>query len=233
MSLVLCVASPLGGRYVCAGNEAYLDINLLIEKAQLYAPTRIEALWVTAVESGWYPTQHTPVLLYENLFHDLDVLDSLMVERLNNAYESIVADLLKNLESRRHIVSAALTLHEDENYVASIPLFLSQVDGIFDTTFGSSFFSRRDGEKSKIYRMVEQKSGAFFKVFLRQSIVKNQFSANSKSHQIDDKVRGPNRNGILHGVETHLDYGTYVNSCKCLTLLSYVTWVCAYYGKQT
>ncbi|MBS0042236.1 hypothetical protein KFE26_07940 [Shewanella sp. M16] len=224
---------PLGERYVYADDEAFLDINLLIEKTLLYAPTRIEALWVTAVESGWYPTQHTPVMLHKKYFHDLDLLDSLMIERLNNAYESIVTDLLDNLESRRHIVSAALKLHEEENYVASIPLFLSQVDGIFYSTFESSIFSRKDSEKSKIYRIVEQKSGAFFKVFLKQSIVKNQFSANSKSYEIDDKVRGPNRNGILHGVETHLDYGTYINSCKCLTLLSYVSWVCTYHGKQT
>jgi hypothetical protein len=52
-----------------------------------------------------------------------------------------------------------------------------------------------------------------------------QFNAGIREAKPKDKLRAPNRNGILHGSRRHLDYGTKINSLKAFSLLAFVVLV--------
>jgi hypothetical protein len=59
-------------------------------------------------------------------------------------------------------------------------------------------------------------------ILLEPYKIKTQFSEGVKKHSKTDKQKAPNRNGILHGHRSHLDYGSELNSLKSFSLLAFV-----------
>ncbi len=152
-------------------------------------------------------------------------LDSYMIEEINYNYSKIKESLLQNHEKRKHILSVAFDLHEQNNWIACIPLFLSQTEGIFSENVGSLLFSEHEQRKEKLQERFKDKAGEYMPYLYTPFESKTQFSAGISSASENKKKNGPNRNGILHGSRKHLDYGTKINSYKCISLLSYVSMV--------
>jgi hypothetical protein len=49
-----------------------------------------------------------------------------------------------------------------------------------------------------------------------------QLTSKIDKNAIDDKKNGPNRSGILHGDQNHLDYGTKINAYKAFSFLAFI-----------
>jgi len=170
-------------------------------------------------KSGWYPNSFT--FDFEPKKNDLSV-DELMEEHLVQDWERITKKITELYPKRAHILSVAFSLHSEKNYIASIPLFLTQADGICNEVFGIYLF---DGNKvaKKIDSLDHEgkiDSDIFADAILNLFSLENHY--NARINEDTAKEKAPNRNGILHGASEHLDYGTRRNSLKALSLLSFV-----------
>lgn len=164
------------------------------------------------VAQGWYPT---PMSFYAKSKGEFD-LDVYMVEELTENWEELSDEIIELYPNRSHILSAAFELHKQRNYIASIPLFYAQADGICCEHFKSFLFAgNRVGDS-----LDNLEPDSMLEVFLTPYKLKNHHNAGiscKKSARI-----APNRNGILHGHRKHLNYGTEVNSLKAFSLLCFV-----------
>lgn len=172
-------------------------------------------------ENGWFPNWKT---FYFQPSDNNYELNTLMMEHLNQSWDEITGLILKKCPNRSHILKAAFELHKTGNFVASIPLFLSQADGIFCEEIKSFLFA---GDKPNISleRMVESgeiQKGFFEDIFLLPYKIKTQFAEGMSKASKTAKLKAPNRHGIMHGYRKHLDYGTELNSAKCFSLLAFV-----------
>jgi len=189
-------------------------------------PKNIQIFTEEAAKIGWFATSESFLgEMKKSYDKGRDVLDSYMIEEIDDNYGNLKSSLLKNHSNRKEILECAFELHESQNWIASIPLFLAQTEGIFSENVGSFLFSEHAKRKEKLKERFEEKASDYMPYLYSPFEIENQFSANISSKSQDKKKNGPNRNGILHGSRKHLDYGKKINSYKCISLLSYISMV--------
>jgi hypothetical protein len=149
-----------------------------------------------------------------------------MAEEVSDSLKEIHTDLVRNYPERAHIIDMAFRLHKDGNYIACIPLFLAQTDGICAQQIKSYLFSGHDKRNEFIRDILKSKPKNA--VILAPMLQSTQFGASISKKSENQKKKAPNRNGILHGSRKHLDYGTDINSLKCISLLAYISTVFSY-----
>ncbi|WP_249553751.1 hypothetical protein [Shewanella sp. 10B] len=187
-------------------------------------PENIREFSESAASLGWFLTSEIVLSdMKQALDESQECLDNYMVEEMTCNYIDIKKSLIKSHPEREHILSAAFYLHEQDNWIASIPLFLSQTEGIFSENVGAMLFSEHEQRKERLKAIFDSKAEQCMLFLSAPFETKNQFSAGISSASDSKKRNGPNRNGIMHGSRKHLDYGTKVNSFKCISLLSFVS----------
>lgn len=194
----------------------------MTEAAQHWQEARKEDVTVMA-DNGWYPNWFT---FYYTPETAPSSIDDLMRMHLDENWEEITHKILELCQNRTQILKTAFDLHKSGNYIASIPLFLSQADGICCESLKSFLFAGNDTEE-KITELVNNgqiETSVLTNIFLEPFKLKNHHNAGISKHSDQAKNKAPNRNGILHGHRKHLDYGTEINSLKCFSLLSFITY---------
>ncbi|WP_135459256.1 hypothetical protein [Vibrio echinoideorum] len=178
------------------------------------------SIWQSAAESGWFPNDFTPCDFQDFVLEGQDSLDSYMTVQISESIEDIHKQLVDLYPLRKDILDVAFSLHNDGNYIASIPLFLAQTDGLCAQTVGSYLFAERNKRIDRIKVLIEKKPERA--IILSPLLQDTEFGARIGKGKQVDKDKAPNRNGILHGSRKYLDYGTEINSLKCISLLSYL-----------
>jgi len=201
-----------------------------------------QKIYVTQLaEIGWFPNWHTfnyylKTFSY-HLENDSEEIDNFMISIIDKNWQDIKEKILILVPNREKILQTAFKLHEEENYIASIPLLLSQSDGICSEEF-RHFFSKdivttEDGTEIKmnagdeIIKQVENGELAvdfFTEILLEPFKVNLQISSSSSKASQRAKTKGPNRHGIIHGSRKHLDYGTKINGYKALSFLAFIVY---------
>lgn len=200
--------------------------NKLFDELKVIHSKNIQMMKELA-ENGWFISPFEKSGNLEFLFEsskDFKKFDLEMIVYINSIYPKLKAKTLKKFDKRQHILEVAFNLHENSNFIAAIPLFLSQIDGLCSTQFKSFLFSEHEKRETEIKKEIERYPLLRFIIepMLTPLQSNTQFGAGiSKCTQMK-KAKGPNRNGILHGSKKHLDYGTEINSYKCLSLLFYM-----------
>lgn len=192
------------------------------EAAKKWQIARKEDVTVMA-ENGWYPNWYTFFYYPET---PIDSLDELMERHLEENWGEITAKILKHCSNRKHILENAFELHKRGNYVASIPLFFAQADGICNEGLKSFLFTGNETQE-KLNELIEKgeiEANMFTDIFLEPFKLKNHHNAGISKSSFAAKSKAPNRNGILHGHRKHLDYGTKMNSLKAFSLLSFIVY---------
>ena len=138
-----------------------------------------------------------------------------MEMHLEYDWEKLTTKIIELCPDRSLILKEAFSLHNEGRYIASIPLFLSQTDGICAQYLGAFLFSEHPKRAAQIESLPEKGESKSLDVFLSLLKDKNQYSKGIGQNSNTHKEKGPNRNGILHGSRKHLDYGTKINSLKC------------------
>lgn len=173
---------------------------------------------------GWFPNWTTFYFTPEN---ENIPFDEYMIQSIDYYFDEIKNLLEELCPNRKHIISTALSLHQEGNYIASIPLFISQSDGVCGENFGN-FFNGETADK-EILRQID--SGSLSINFLNEALlepltIELQIRRNSSKAAKKKFVHcGPNRHGIVHGSRKHLEYGTRINSYKSLSFLAYVVFL--------
>lgn len=177
--------------------------------------------WILAAQNGWFPNDFITLDFEQYVDKGKDEIDTYMVEEIQSVLGNIHQRIVELYPERKQILDAAFELHTQSNYIASIPLFLTQTDGIFAKHAKSYLFTERDKRiKNVLERIGEDSHKAIILAPLLQNTEFSEYTGNSNRRHKD---KAPNRNGILHGSSKHLDYGTKINSLKCISLLAYVS----------
>lgn len=182
------------------------------------------------VKIGWYPNWAT--ISFDHKEDACKNYDEFMIQRLDENFDNIVEKILSVCMNRTEILQNAFDLYKVENYIACIPLFLSQADGISNEEYGY-FFTQKERGKGKAPKIIienheNDKYDLFteivielFKMHMRKT-TEIQLISPIANDTISNKMNGLNRNGILHGDQEHLDYGTKINAYKAFSFLAFI-----------
>lgn len=202
-------------------NPEFLD-NL--KKYIEYWPQFHRDDWLKIASYGWFINWETPLTVEKSMSIGQDILDQFMTKNLTDNWPTITDKIINLYPERAHILSESFKLHQDENYIACIPLFMSQIDGIYSQKIGAFLFSEHEKRLEKTQELINNSSDDLLNVFLEILSIKTQFGAGISSSGNSKKKIAPNRNGILHGSRKHLDYGSRINSLKTFSLLAFIVY---------
>ena len=145
-------------------------------------------------------------------------LDSFMCEYFDSKIKKIKENICKKYPNRSKIIKAAFKAHKRKEYELSIPIFLSQSEGICIEITGEKLFQQYNKRMKTESWINSNVTNKFIKAYLEPFCTPSAIVA---SKQEKDKYQGiMNRHLILHGIDT--DYATKVNSLKAISLLNYV-----------
>lgn len=212
----------IAGVYTPYLNKIHASIAKSVEAATKWQIARKEDVALMA-ENGWYPNWCTFFYTPET---SVNSLDELMEKHLEDDWDDITTEILNLCPNRKHILENAFNLHRNGNYIASIPLFLAQADGICCEVLKSFLFTGNETQ-DRLNNLIDDgqiSANMFTDVFLEPFRLKNHHNAGISKSTEKSKRIAPNRNGILHGHRKHLDYGTKINSLKCFSLLSFIVY---------
>lgn len=202
--------------------EAIEGIRMLVKAIELWPEWQREYLQ-KASSFGWYFNWNTPASSsLEAADRGKKSLDLFMTAHLEHDWSDITNDILNFCPKRSKVLEEAFILHTEGRYLASIPLLISQTDGICAEYLGAFLFSEHDRRTENIDQNLENNEDKALSIFLELLKDKNQFSKGIGKSSAEHKEMAPNRSGILHGSRNHLDYGTKINSLKCFSLLAFV-----------
>ena len=207
-------------------DPAFAKEFLVFIKALKSLPSELRIFSEESAKIGWFATSDTFLGEMKKSFDvSQENLDAYMIEEISFNYQSIKSTLLDSHPKRKEILECAFKLHEEENWIACIPLFLTQAEGIFCEHTDAYLFSGKERRKDCLQSKFKEHAEAYMPYLYAPFEAKTQFASNNNSCSPKQKRNGPNRNGILHGDNRHLDYGSKLNSYKCISLLSYLSMV--------
>lgn len=211
--------NALGGAINKFVSEHQEDIEKFIDHLKNFEEIH-GGIWKKSAENGWFPNWFMSFEFEQEVLKGKDELDDYMTKQIKSTLSEIHGKLTELYPDRKHILDAAFQLHNSQNYIASIPLFLSQTDGICAQKIGSYLFTEHDSRIIKIKYIIEKSPNK--SIILAPLLQNTQFGASIRMNKKELKDKAPNRGGILHGSRKHLDYGTETNSLKCISLLAYL-----------
>ncbi len=191
-------------------------------------PEQQKQMLIESAHLGWFINWETYLSgMQIAIEKGQEALDIEMSEQISANWSLLKEKILNFCTERAHILNTAFELHEQENFIASIPLFLSQIDGICAQHINAYLFTERDKLQDVVEKYECDNSETFIPLIIAPLAEQTQFKASISKKSQELKSKAPNRNGILHGSRKHLDYGTKLNSLKAFSLLAYCVFVLA------
>jgi type IV secretory pathway VirB2 component (pilin) len=193
-------------------------------------PPAVQAALIRLGEAGWYIDMQgmslSEPLEYVHMFEDGHVSEA--DEALAAHFESRLGEIEKSLTGRfpkrARIVSAAIAAHSRGDFELSVPVLLTQVDGVCHELTGGHMFLRERSGRPGTAAFVERTAKNALSSAIRSPLVQTLPINVSQKHREPD-FKALNRHMVLHGEST--DYGTRINSLKAISLLNYVAGVLA------
>lgn len=102
---------------------------------------------------GWYIANVAPFESWAWAVEGRQALDNRMIGYLDDASDELAARTLALYPERAAILRVAFDLHRAENYIASIPLMLTQVDGICAQHLSKSYFFPKQNASKRPLRI--------------------------------------------------------------------------------
>lgn len=152
---------------------------------------------------------------------NIETADNILNEYYSEKLECIGEELFERHHERKEIIKEIIEGHKNGKYHLTIPTILSQVDGIcFDFTRKKFFIKdSTNNYLPQITSELESLSESIVDLFL--SPIKNQTPIMVADKYLSNYPCTLNRHEVLHGVSKN--YGTRINSLKCISLLKYIS----------
>ena len=174
-------------------------------------------------ERGWFPDPNMPLGLLSRLAttvgEDPIEVDTVFGNHLKGQLTKVEEDLIKLSAERAHLIQDAFWAHRQGKYSLSIPVFLSQADGLWFDRFNVSVFMSRDREGTNVadpthfgsirIQLLEALRIASLPIWILESKRERSFS-------------DLNRHQVLHGEV--VDYDTEEYSLKAISFLRWLCW---------
>jgi hypothetical protein len=152
-----------------------------------------------------------------------------LMEDYTRRLPAVTAALFKRYPHRAKILRAAFAAHERGEFELSVPVFLAQADGICYEVTGRHMFIKSKGKPT-----VAEYTESFDLDALHAAVLtplRSVYAIGLSQQQRPKDFSGLNRHQVLHGES--VDYDTELNSCKAISLLSYLEWVLHLDRKET
>lgn len=224
------------------------EFEKLPEKQRLVVDELIKCAWYMNSKNGIHMIGEILSLDKDDTKY-LENIDKIMMDDLKEDEKINHEWILKSFENRKSILEDALENHKIGRYSCSIPVFLNQIDGITRDLLGidrcNNFFKKvpekiRDSSGKSIKTGKVQPYTKEIANDLKKKVVKDDgfvhsfviypleklsclcYDSDDINKYIEDGIIYCNfsRHGIIHGKD--LDYGTEVNSYKCISILLYL-----------
>ena len=195
-------------------------------------PERQREAIVTIAKHGWFLDRDMPLGVPTEFARALDErhveeVTEVITEYFRKNIDEIEKRLEKHCPRRMCVLREAFDAHREGKYSLSIPVFLSQADGIWWDEFSESVFQVQGRSRAAQDYIEENRSDyftAFFDIFEEQ--VPLWVSASERSQSFDQL----NRHLVLHGEA--VDYGSEENSLKAISFLNWLCWMLDWHNEK-
>lgn len=218
-------ASPKLPEWDVAEQRVINEITRILE-----LPEKIRGSLIVLANNGWYFDFD---LLTSDLFeianafaeNDIENVEAALADYFHSHRIKIREFLINQFPNRRHIFEAAFEAHEHEKYVLSIPVLMTQIDGMCKDKTDASFFiggNQKKLSKSLAEIVAESYLGLFVAPVEEKTSVRMSFDDREKflEENLQKEFKEVNRHLVLHG--ECVDYDTYINSIKMISLAYYL-----------
>ena len=142
-----------------------------------------------------------------------------MVEFFEEHQSLIEKTVQKHFPLRKTIIKAAFIAHRKHNYELSIPVMLTQADGICYDLVGTHLFRRRKHSPATLQFANQFATDVLLTSLLEPLRRDGQIRIDTRKLKTTTGVL--NRHGILHG--SIVDYASEENSLRAISLLAYLS----------
>jgi len=187
-------------------------------------PDRLRNALIVLSMHGWFIDMDVPVyFLWEIeadfLDGDLEQADKRLMEYYRDRLPEIEANLKKSFPDRSEILSAAFNAHYRGEYILSIPVLLTQADGICFAVTKYQLFRKKYGVP-QITQYIDKEPDRNRIATVFKHPLTRILPINKSGKERSDDFNELNRHQVLHGES--VNYGTEINSLKAISLLNYV-----------
>ncbi|MBD8188915.1 hypothetical protein IFU20_22310 [Pseudomonas viridiflava] len=221
--------------FQCAGvGQTILKLNTVARSAQLYYsklyPEMIENLGFFA-NLSWFVSLNIPISNFRSqvmcLPNDLsdsektEYADQKFLEFYESWFDSLCSIAIRKFPDRAFALEPAFNAHKRGEFALSIPVFLSQSDGILFDLTKKELFSSNGHISSVVMTMIngDLKVGSMTQAVWTPLAEIRPIGWSLKTRS-KNSYQGFNRNTIMHGLDN--SYATEINSFKSFSLLSYI-----------
>lgn len=214
--------------------KAFSKVNEMARSAQLhYAklyPEVINNLGYFA-DLSWFVSLNIPVskfykqvLYIPNSLKDFEKVE-FVNEKFSEFYEiwfdALCSIAIKKFPDRAFALGPAFEAHKRGEFALSIPVFLSQSDGILYELTAEELFSSSGHISNAVLTMINGnlKVGSMTRAVWTPLAEIRPIGWSLKA-RCKNSYKGFNRNTVMHGLDKN--YATKINSLKSFSLLSYV-----------
>ena len=210
------------GRWVQQGADLAQDIQRFLREL----PEHMKAACVALADEGWYIDGDFGAGACGDLLRAVragnkEWVNEQLVEDYTQRLPAVKASLFERYPDRAKILRAAFAAHERGEYELSVPVFLAQADGICYEVTKHFMFIKNNGKPA-----VAEYAESFGLDEFHAAVLMPLRSAHAIGLSQKQRPRGfsgLNRHQVLHGES--VNYNTELNSCKAISLLSYLEWV--------
>ncbi len=176
-------------------------------------------------ELGWYCDPDMPWTALSQCARAIDKGDTregieAIREYFQEQLDTIEKKLATSYPHRRQVLHDAFNAHREGKYNLSVPVFLTQADGIWEEKFSTNLFSHKGREKAVNDDILQVKHGLFRSIYSLFLTPKPLWKSESERSSSFDEL---NRHQVLHGEV--VNYGTEQNSLKVISFLSCLCWI--------
>ena len=142
-----------------------------------------------------------------------------MIHFYNKNQSTVEQTIREHYPLRKRIIKAAFEAHRKRKYELSIPVMLTQADGICYDLVGTHLFRKRKGSPATLQFANQFTTDVLLSSLLEPLRREGQIRVDTRRLKTTSGVL--NRHGILHG--SIVDYASEENSFKVISLLSYLS----------
>ena len=204
-----------------AGEKVIAIANdILGERARNFAAyePELQAKILSLFQAGWAVDPDQPILFVRlaiGEFGDFSEAD----QWISNHYESRMDEMQLALTTRHPdrapVLADALDAHREGRYTLSVPVLLSQADGIIGSRYERTQLFSRSRHHGLASQVKEMDHGQLSTMWAE--IMSGKAEVSSNTQDLPEGFEGLNRHAVMHG--TDVNYGTKANSLKAISML--------------
>lgn len=217
------------GKFIIMIKESNDKRDVAYKDLDKYLKVLAEHSWFTSLNLSWHDYEHLSFSFLEAPKDESLVADFLN-ERFTKCYaenfEYLWKKAAEQFPHREFAIRPAAQAHLDGAYALSIPVFMSQAEGMIRDLTQAELFSKTttrftnvsDIARTKHSQVVQLKSWISYADAAHWTQLKDPLpiALNDGDRKRLD-YKGLNRNTVLHGIDT--DYASEINSFKAFSLM--------------